>query len=63
MLYVGDSRIDIEAARAAGCPVAVVDYGYHQGYSLAAERPYWIIGSLVELSALPAMPPIANLQA
>ena len=63
MLYVGDSRIDIEAARAAGCPVAVVDYGYHQGYSLAAECPDWIIKSLVELSAVPAMPPIANLQA
>jgi phosphoglycolate phosphatase len=63
MLYVGDSRIDIEAARAAGCPVAVVDYGYHHGFSLAAERPDWIIGSLVELSALPAMPPFANLQA
>ncbi|HMA32067.1 MAG TPA: phosphoglycolate phosphatase [Casimicrobiaceae bacterium] len=63
LLYVGDSRIDIEAARAAGCPVAVVDYGYHQGYSLADERPDWIIGSLVELSALPAMPRFAKLQA
>ncbi|MGE5088930.1 MAG: phosphoglycolate phosphatase [Candidatus Levyibacteriota bacterium] len=63
MLYVGDSRIDIEAARAAGCPVAVVDYGYHQGFSLEAGRPDWIIGSLVELSALPAMRPLANLQA
>jgi len=63
MLYVGDSRIDVEAARAAGCPVAVVDYGYHQGFSLAAEHPDWIIGSLVELSALPVMPPSANLQA
>jgi len=28
MLYVGDSGIDIEAARAAGCPVVTVTYGY-----------------------------------
>ena len=31
--------------------------------ALAAEGPDWIIGSLVELSALPAMPRFANLQA
>ena len=30
MLYVGDSRIDIEAARAAGCPVITVGYGYDE---------------------------------
>jgi phosphoglycolate phosphatase len=63
MLYVGDSRIDIAAARAAGCPVAVVDYGYHQGFSLAAGRPDWIIASVAELPALPASPRLANLQA
>ncbi len=63
MLYVGDSRIDIAAARAAGCPVAVVDYGYHQGFSLAAERPDWIIASVAELPALPASPRLAKLQA
>lgn len=63
LLYVGDSHIDIAAARAAGCPVAVVDYGYHQGRSLAAERPDWIIASVADLPALPASPCLANLQA
>jgi len=53
MLYVGDSRADIEAARAAGCPVAVVDYGYSQGLSLAEQEPDWIIGSLEGLATLP----------
>jgi phosphoglycolate phosphatase len=28
MLYVGDSAVDIAAARAAGCPVIAVSYGY-----------------------------------
>jgi phosphoglycolate phosphatase len=28
MLYVGDSNMDIAAARAAGCPVIAVSYGY-----------------------------------
>lgn len=53
MLYVGDSRADIVAARAARCPVAVVDYGYSQGLSLAEQAPDWIIGSLEGLAALP----------
>lgn len=31
LLYVGDSRIDEATARAAGCPFALVDYGYDGG--------------------------------
>ena len=62
MLYVGDSNIDIGAARAAGCPVAVVDYGYHQGFQLAAARPDWIIGSVADLPQLPSTPSFANPQ-
>jgi phosphoglycolate phosphatase len=60
LLCVGDSRTDIAAARAAGCPIAVVDYGYNQGRSLAAEYPDWIIGNMTELVALPAEPRFAN---
>ena len=30
-LFVGDSAADVGCARAAGCPVACVTYGYHQG--------------------------------
>jgi len=29
LLYVGDSALDVAAARAAGCPVVLVDYGYN----------------------------------
>jgi phosphoglycolate phosphatase len=54
LLYVGDSRVDIAAARAAGCSVAAVDYGYNQGRPLAAEGPDWIISSLTEILGLQA---------
>lgn len=30
-LHIGDSRNDIQAARAAGCPVFCVPYGYNEG--------------------------------
>jgi phosphoglycolate phosphatase len=30
-LMVGDSRNDVQAARAAGCPVVLVPYGYNHG--------------------------------
>ncbi len=30
-LHIGDSKNDIEAARAAGCPVFCVPYGYNEG--------------------------------
>jgi phosphoglycolate phosphatase-like HAD superfamily hydrolase len=55
LLYVGDSRVDIAAARAERCRVAVVDYGYDEGFMLPEVRPDWTIGSLGELPALPAM--------
>ena len=30
-LMIGDSRNDAQAARAAGCPVVLVTYGYNHG--------------------------------
>ena len=30
-LHIGDSRHDAGAARAAGCPVFLVPYGYNEG--------------------------------
>lgn len=48
-LMVGDSRNDIEAARAAGCPVVAVDYGYNYGRPIAAEHPDRVIADLREL--------------
>ena len=48
LLYVGDMRTDIEAARAAGCPVVAVSYGYHSGAPLSAFQPDAVIDSLEE---------------
>ena len=38
MLYVGDSSMDIAAARAAGCPVIAVSYGYPGEHSAGAAQ-------------------------
>lgn len=52
LLCVGDSGTDVAAARAAGCPIAAVSYGYHGAQPIAFERPDWIIGSLAEICSL-----------
>lgn len=56
MLYVGDSRSDIVAARAAGCRVAAVDYGYHHDLPLTDLRPDGVIASLAEIVFLCVRP-------
>ena len=50
LLYVGDGTADLGAARAAGCPMAAVDYGYGDPMQLAAAD--WRIGSLTDIAAL-----------
>lgn len=49
-LMVGDSRNDIEAARAAGCPVVAVDYGYNYGEPVTAYRPDRVLSDLRDLA-------------
>jgi len=51
MLYVGDAVTDILAARAAGCPIVAVSYGY--GRDLKAAEPHAVIPKLTEISELP----------
>jgi phosphoglycolate phosphatase len=52
ILMVGDSGNDVLAARAAGCRVAAVNYGYNHGRPVAEHHPDWIISSLAELGIL-----------
>jgi phosphoglycolate phosphatase len=47
LLLVGDSRHDVDAARAAGSPVAVVNYGY--GRQADRLRADWRIDSVIEI--------------
>ena len=49
-LMVGDSRNDAEAARAAGCPVVLVSYGYNHGEPVADARPDRVIERLDALT-------------
>ncbi|MCJ8170281.1 phosphoglycolate phosphatase [Atopomonas sediminilitoris] len=41
-LFVGDSRNDVLAARAAGVPMAAVSYGYNHGRPIGEEAPDWL---------------------
>jgi phosphoglycolate phosphatase len=48
MLVVGDSVNDAEAARAAGCPIFCVTYGYNEGRDVRELDVDAIVASLVE---------------
>lgn len=56
MVYVGDSRIDIEAARAAGCPVVTVGYGYDADREATATQADRSIVSMTDLLTTGAVP-------
>ena len=45
-LMVGDSRNDIEAARAAGVSALAVTYGYNHGRPVELEQPDWLTDNL-----------------
>jgi phosphoglycolate phosphatase len=50
-LMLGDSSNDAAAARAAGCPVVLVDYGYNHGEPVATVGADAVISSFTELPA------------
>lgn len=50
-LMIGDSSNDAKAARAAGCPVVLVDYGYNHGEPVQGVDADACLSSLVELTA------------
>ena len=51
-LMVGDSSNDAAAARAAGCPVALVSYGYNHGQPVALAGADAVIDRLDQLAPL-----------
>lgn len=51
-LMVGDSSNDALAARAAGCPVVLVSYGYNHGQPVRSVDADGYVDSLAELAAL-----------
>lgn len=50
VLMVGDSRNDIEAARAANIAVAAMNYGYNHGQAIELDKPDAVFASMVELA-------------
>ena len=48
-LMIGDSSNDAAAARAAGCPVVLVSYGYNHGEPVASAGPDAVVDRLDEL--------------
>jgi len=48
-LMVGDSSNDAQAARAAGCPVVLVSYGYNHGEPVHTASPDAVLDRLDEL--------------
>ena len=50
-LMVGDSSNDARAARAAGCPVVLVSYGYNHGEPVRGVDADGVVDSLAELGA------------
>jgi phosphoglycolate phosphatase len=51
-LMIGDSSNDAAAARAAGCPVLLVTYGYNHGEPVRSVDADGFVDSLAELAAL-----------
>lgn len=49
-LMIGDSANDAQAARAAGCPVVLVTYGYNHGEPVRAVDADGFVDSLAELT-------------
>ena len=49
-LMLGDSSNDAQAARAAGCPVVLVTYGYNHGQPIRAVDADGFVDSLVQLA-------------
>ncbi|KMJ46434.1 phosphoglycolate phosphatase [Xenorhabdus khoisanae] len=49
LLFVGDSRNDILAAQAAGCPCIGLTYGYNYGESIALSHPNYVLDHFPDL--------------
>jgi phosphoglycolate phosphatase len=52
VVAIGDSSNDAQAARAAGCPVLTVPYGYNHGESIHETDSDGIVATLLEAASL-----------
>lgn len=56
-LMVGDSLNDVQSARAAGCPVVVVPYGYREGLAIGELGADAVVASVEEAARSITMAP------
>ncbi|ACS84158.1 phosphoglycolate phosphatase [Musicola paradisiaca] len=52
LLFVGDSRNDIQASQAAGCPCVGMTYGYNYGEAIALSGPDVVLDRFADLLPL-----------
>jgi phosphoglycolate phosphatase len=52
LLMIGDSLNDAEAARAAGCPIFCVGYGYNEGVDVRSLDVDAIVETILDASRL-----------
>ena len=52
ILMIGDSVNDAQAARAAGCPVFCVTYGYNEGHDVRELDVDAIVASIIDAARL-----------
>lgn len=52
LLFVGDSRNDIQAAQAAGCPSVGMTYGYNYGEAIAQSHPSVVLDRFADILSL-----------
>lgn len=55
-VMVGDSETDVLAARAAGCPVITVPYGYHRGLGVSRLNPDREVAHFKDIPGLLTLP-------
>ena len=60
MLYVGDTSMDIAAARAAGCPVIAVSYGYGKDHATEEAKADGFVDRLTDLVTMYLRSPVCQ---
>ncbi|NDL64484.1 phosphoglycolate phosphatase [Acerihabitans arboris] len=63
LLFVGDSRNDIMAAKAAGCPCVGMTYGYNYGETIETSHPDYVLDRFADLLPILGMSSSDNQEA
>lgn len=63
LVFVGDSRNDIQAAQAAGCRCVGMTYGYNYGEAIALSQPDRVLERFADLLPLFGLSPLKDQEA